>query len=48
MPAPRPWPRTKSTCVVFGMPKVAIDLGGVDRAVPLDRIPQEIIAYGRQ
>ena len=38
----------ESTCVVFGMPKVAIDLGGVDRAVPLDRIPQEIIAYGRQ
>ncbi len=38
----------ESTCVVFGMPKVAIDLGGVDKAVPLDRIPQEIIAYGRQ
>ena len=37
----------ESTCVVFGMPKVAIDLGGVDRVVPLDRIPQEIIAYGR-
>ena len=37
----------ESTCVVFGMPKVAIDMGGVDRIVPLDRIPQEIIAYGR-
>jgi len=37
----------ESTCVVFGMPKVAIDLGGVDKIVPLDRIPQEIIAYGR-
>jgi two-component system chemotaxis response regulator CheB len=37
----------ESTCVVFGMPKVAIDLGGVDKVVPLDRIPQEIIAYGR-
>ena len=37
----------ESTCVVFGMPKVAIELGGVDRIVPLDRIPQEIIAYGR-
>jgi two-component system chemotaxis response regulator CheB len=36
----------ESTCVVFGMPKVAIDLGGVDKVVPLDRIPQEIIAYG--
>jgi two-component system chemotaxis response regulator CheB len=37
----------ESTCVVFGMPKVAIDLGGVDRIIPLDRIPQEIIAYGK-
>jgi two-component system chemotaxis response regulator CheB len=37
----------ESTCVVFGMPKVAIDMGGVDKIVPLDRIPQEIISYGR-
>jgi two-component system chemotaxis response regulator CheB len=37
----------ESTCVVFGMPKVAIDLGGVDKVVPLNFIPQEIIAYGR-
>jgi two-component system chemotaxis response regulator CheB len=37
----------ESTCVVFGMPKVAIEMGGVDKIVPLDRIPQEIIAYGR-
>lgn len=37
----------ESTCVVFGMPRVAIDLGGVDKIVPLDRISQEIIAYGR-
>jgi len=37
----------ESTCVVFGMPKVAIDMGGVDKIVPLDRIPNEIIAYGR-
>ena len=36
----------ESTCVVFGMPKEAIKLGGVDKIVPLDRIPQEIIAYG--
>jgi two-component system, chemotaxis family, protein-glutamate methylesterase/glutaminase len=35
----------ESTCVVFGMPKVAIEMGGVDRIVPLDRIPYEIIAY---
>jgi two-component system chemotaxis response regulator CheB len=37
----------ESTCVVFGMPKVAIELGGVDKVVPLPRIPDEIIAYGR-
>jgi two-component system chemotaxis response regulator CheB len=36
----------ESTCVVFGMPKEAIKLGGVDRVVPLDSIPTEIIAYG--
>jgi len=36
----------ESTCVVFGMPKEAIKLGGAAKVVPLDRIPQEIIAYG--
>ncbi|MDO8931524.1 MAG: chemotaxis response regulator protein-glutamate methylesterase [Rhodocyclaceae bacterium] len=36
----------ESTCVVFGMPKEAIKMGGVDKIVPLDRIPQEIVAYG--
>jgi len=36
----------ESTCVVFGMPREAIKLGGVDRVVPLDAIPGEIIAYG--
>lgn len=37
----------ESTCVVFGMPKVAIDMGGVTKVLPLERIAQEIIAYGR-
>ncbi|MCB4361820.1 protein-glutamate methylesterase/protein-glutamine glutaminase [Quatrionicoccus australiensis] len=36
----------ESTCVVFGMPKEAIKLGGADKVVPLDKIPQEIITYG--
>jgi two-component system chemotaxis response regulator CheB len=36
----------ESTCIVFGMPKEAIKLGGVDKVVPLDRIPAEIISYG--
>jgi two-component system chemotaxis response regulator CheB len=35
----------ESTCVVFGMPKEAIKLGGVDKSVPLDLIPREIIAF---
>jgi two-component system chemotaxis response regulator CheB len=33
------------SCVVFGMPKVAIALGGVDKILPLDKIAQEIIGY---
>ena len=36
----------ESTCVVFGMPKEAIKLGGVDRIVPLHDIANEIIQYG--
>jgi two-component system chemotaxis response regulator CheB len=35
----------ESTCVVFGMPKEAIKLGGVDKIVPLDQIPREIVAF---
>ena len=35
----------ESTCVVFGMPKEAIKLGGVDRVVPLDQIPREIVTF---
>ena len=38
----------ESTCVVFGMPKVAIEMGGVDKVMPLTSIPREIIAYSRQ
>ncbi|MFA7683604.1 MAG: chemotaxis response regulator protein-glutamate methylesterase [Syntrophales bacterium] len=33
----------EKSCVVFGMPKEAIKLGGTDRVVPLDKIAQEII-----
>ncbi len=35
----------KSTCVVFGMPKEAIRLGGAAKVTPLDEIPKEIIGY---
>lgn len=33
----------ESSCVVFGMPKEAIKLGGVDKVVSLDRIAAEIL-----
>ncbi|HJW24489.1 MAG TPA: chemotaxis response regulator protein-glutamate methylesterase [Rhodocyclaceae bacterium] len=37
----------EASCVVFGMPKEAIKLGGVDRVVPLQQIAKEILAFGR-
>jgi len=35
----------EATCVVFGMPKEAIKLGGVDKILPLELIAREIITY---
>ncbi|MFN3673238.1 MAG: chemotaxis response regulator protein-glutamate methylesterase [Bosea sp. (in: a-proteobacteria)] len=35
----------EESCVVFGMPKEAIDLGAAERIVKLSRIPQEIMAW---
>ncbi|QDQ88191.1 chemotaxis response regulator protein-glutamate methylesterase [Alcaligenaceae bacterium SJ-26] len=35
----------ESTCVVYGMPKEAVRMGGVDKVLPLDRMPQEIVAF---
>lgn len=35
----------EASCVVFGMPKEAIKLGGVDRVVPLSHIPAEILRH---
>jgi two-component system chemotaxis response regulator CheB len=35
------------TCVVFGMPKEAIKLGGVQEVLPLEAIPDSIIAAGK-
>lgn len=34
----------RSTCVVFGMPKSAIETGMVDLVLPLEQIPQAIIS----
>jgi two-component system chemotaxis response regulator CheB len=36
---------SESTCVIYGMPKAAIELGAVDEVVPLDMIPQTLIKY---
>ncbi|MGK7344929.1 MAG: protein-glutamate methylesterase/protein-glutamine glutaminase [Candidatus Nitrospinota bacterium M3_3B_026] len=33
----------KDSCIVFGMPKVAHDVGGAERLLPLDAIAQEVI-----
>ncbi len=37
----------EASCVVFGMPKEAIRLGGAQNVLPLSRIPQLIIDWGR-
>lgn len=37
----------EASCVVFGMPKEAIKLGGADQVMPLDQIPGAIVSYGR-
>ncbi len=36
----------EESCVVFGMPKEAIERGAAARVVPLDRIHQEILRFG--
>jgi two-component system chemotaxis response regulator CheB len=38
----------ESSCVVFGMPKEAIRLGGADKVLPLGQIPQQIIRAFRR
>jgi two-component system chemotaxis response regulator CheB len=35
---------SEETCVIYGMPKAAIDAGVVHRAVPLERVAGEILA----
>ena len=37
----------EASCVVFGMPKEAIKLGGADQIISLDQIPAAIINYGK-
>ncbi|HXY38731.1 MAG TPA: chemotaxis response regulator protein-glutamate methylesterase [Vicinamibacteria bacterium] len=35
---------SEESCVIYGMPKVAIEAGVVDRAVPLDLLAEEMLA----
>jgi two-component system chemotaxis response regulator CheB len=37
----------EASCVVFGMPKEAIKLGAADEIMPLNQIPDAIMAYSR-
>lgn len=34
----------EATCVVYGMPRVAVDIGAVDEVLPVDRIPARALA----
>jgi two-component system chemotaxis response regulator CheB len=38
----------EKSCVVFGMPKVAIELGSIKQILPLDRIHEAIVAAGKR
>ena len=35
----------EASCVVFGMPKEAIKLGGVDKILPLEDIPGAVLTH---
>jgi len=43
----RTFAQDEDSCVVFGMPKEAIKLGGVQNVVGLGTIPELIVRYGR-
>jgi two-component system chemotaxis response regulator CheB len=40
--------QNEATCVVFGMPKEAINIGAVDSVLPLDRVAAEILSFDRR
>jgi len=37
--------QNEATCVVYGMPQVAVKLGAIDHEVPLSKIPEMIAAH---
>ena len=40
--------QSKETCVVYGMPRVAVEMGAVDEIVDLERIPEKVEEYLRK
>ena len=38
--------QNEETCVVYGMPRAAVELGAVDRVLPLEEIPARAPALG--
>lgn len=39
--------QNEESCVVFGMPKVAIDMGVIDKILPIEKIAEEIINFAK-
>jgi len=37
--------QNKASCVVYGMPKEAVKLGGIDHEIPLSSIPEMIVSH---
>ncbi len=40
--------QNEETCVVFGMPRAAIEIGAVDEVLPLDQIAERALVLSRQ
>ena len=40
----RTFAESEESCVIYGMPKAAVEAGVVDRSVPLARMADEILA----
>lgn len=38
----------QASCVIYGMPKAAMELGAVEKELPLSRIPREILAHAER
>jgi two-component system chemotaxis response regulator CheB len=40
----RTFGQNESSCIVYGMPKVAFDVGAVEKQLPLDRLAAAIMS----